>query len=78
MSVLRVSLRKTVDDSYDIEIGYELIPRLADYLSQEPFATTRLAVITDTDCARLFGDRMLRDMASRGLTAEQFVFLRAR
>ena len=50
MSVFNVELKKVVDDSYDIEIGYNLMDKLVEDMEAGLFGTLhKFAVITDTN-----------------------------
>ena len=57
MSVFNVELKKVVDDSYDIEIGYNLKDQLVDDLETGLLGSTKkLAVITDSNVRDLYAD----------------------
>ena len=50
MSVFNVELKKVVDDSYDIEIGYNLMDKLVQDLESGLLGNIKkLALITDTN-----------------------------
>lgn len=69
-----VSLKRVVDDSYDIEIGYGLYSRLAEDLKAGLVGSRkRLAVITDDTVEKLYAAQMLEKLAEAGFKAELFV-----
>ncbi len=75
MSVFNVELKKTVDDSYDIEIGFDLEKRLAEDLKNGLLGGVKnLAVITDSVVRPLYGDRIRKLLEAAGYRAELFCF----
>ncbi len=69
-----VTLKRVVDDSYDIEIGYELYGTLARDLSQGLAGSRkRLAVITDDRVEKLYAAKVLESLREAGLNADMFV-----
>lgn len=69
-----VKLKRVVDDSYDIEIGYGLYSRLAEDLKAGLVGSRkRLAVITDDTVEKLYAAQMLEKLAEAGFKAELFV-----
>lgn len=75
MSTFQVELKKVVDDSYDIEIGFGLEQRLIeDIQSGLAGKITRFAVITDSIVKDLFGQRILEMLREAGYQADLFVF----
>lgn len=70
----RCTLKKVVDDSYDIEIGRGLQQRLADDLaSGELFRVKKLAVVTDSIVEGLYGAEICSLLNARGFDARLFV-----
>lgn len=75
MSVFNVELKKVVDDSYEIEIGYDLMNQLVEDLEKGLVGKIhRFAVITDSNVRDLYArpicDRLLR----AGFGVDLFVF----
>lgn len=75
MSEFRVSLKKETDDSYDIEIGQNLVGKMAEDLKKglAPKAS-RYAVITDETVKPLYGEKIMEALDEAGLKAELFSF----
>lgn len=75
MSTFGVSLKKVVDDSYDIEIGYDLQKSLIDDLKAGLVGNIRkLAVITDSTVKDLYGDNICDMLVEAGFQAQLFSF----
>lgn len=75
MQNFRVELKKVVDDSYDVQIGRDLIPELVrDMKNGLAGAVRKFAVITDTNVEGLYGKPVLEALREAGLQAELFVF----
>lgn len=75
MSTFNVELKKVVDDSYDIEIGYELENQLiADLQNGLVGKTKKFAVVTDSHVKELYADRIVQLLEAAGYQADLFVF----
>lgn len=75
MSTFQVELKRVVDDSYPIEIGFNLLSRLIDDIKSGIFGgTRRFAVITDSNVLPLYGGAVAESLRSAGLSAEIFSF----
>lgn len=75
MSLFRVELRKVVDDSYDIEVGFQLEEKLVRDIQDGVVANIRkFAVITDSNVKELHADRILTLLQEAGYQADMFVF----
>ncbi len=75
MSSFRVELKKTVDDSYDVQIGQNLIPVLAEDIKNGLAGGVRkFAVITDSTVEPLYGTLVLTALREAGYAADLFVF----
>ncbi len=75
MSEFRVELKKVIDDSYNIEIGYDLIERLMNDIRDGLFGSKhRFVVITDTNVRDLYGERILNELKTIGYGVDMFVF----
>lgn len=73
MSEFQVNLEKKTDDSYSIEVGYGLWSKMAEEM-KTTLGQCRVAVITDTNVARIFGNRMMESLEKAGIQAELFSF----
>lgn len=75
MSVFNVELKKVVDDSYDIEIGFELQQKLMQDIKNGLVGNiTKFAVVTDSIVKDLYADNIYHLLKKAGYTAELFVF----
>ena len=55
MSIINLELKKVVDDSYDIQIGYDLMNQLVEDIEKGLVGTIRrFAVITDSNVRDLY------------------------
>lgn len=75
MSTFRVSLVKTVDDSYDISVGYGLRQQLIDDIKGGLLGGIhRFAVITDSEVEPLYAEPIYKDLVAAGYDADLFTF----
>lgn len=75
MGIFNVELKKVVDDSYDIEIGYELEERLITDLKNGLVGKIhKFAVVTDSIVKGLYADNILKLLQEAGYQADLFVF----
>lgn len=75
MSLFNVDLKRVVDDSYEIEIGYELINSLVDDLGTGLLGgAKKIAVITDSNVLPLYAKPIASKLAQAGFKVEMFVF----
>ena len=75
MGTFRVELKKVVDDSYDIEVGYHLEAQLAADLAAGLVGRARkLAVVTDDVVEELYAKKIAKLLQEAGFQAELFVF----
>lgn len=75
MSVFHVGLKKVVDDSYDIEIGFGLEEKLVrDVRNGLLGKRKKLAVITDSNVKDLYAEKLQAMLREAGYSAELFVF----
>lgn len=75
MSTFNVELKKVVDDSYDIEIGFELMEKLIRDLNNGLVGKIRkFAVITDSIVKDLYADKIHALLLEEGYQADLFVF----
>ena len=69
----RCTLKRVVDDSYDIEIGRSLRQRLIDDLKSGLAGTVkRFALVTDSTVAPLYAEDILSMLRENGFAAEMF------
>lgn len=74
MMNFNVSLKRIVDDSYDIEIGYSLCGRLVSDLQAGLVGNRkRLAVITDDTVEKLYAGEIMQKIADAGFAPVLFV-----
>lgn len=75
MAIFNVELKKVVDDSYEIEIGFELEDKLISDLKNGLVGNiTRFAVITDSVVKDLYAEKILTKLTESGYNADLFVF----
>ncbi len=75
MSVFNVELKKVIDDSYEIEIGFCLEDKLiADIQNGLVGNITKFAVITDSVVKDLYANEVLNKLINAGYNADLFVF----
>ncbi len=75
MSVLNLELVKTVDDSYQIEIGFSLEEKLLSDIKDGLLGKIKkFALITDSNVKGLYGDRINEMLNKAGFEAKLFVF----
>lgn len=75
MSVFNVELKKVVDDSYDIEIGYGLSDKLVEDLETGLVGKVRkFAVITDSNVSDLYARPISEKLLRAGFEVDMFVF----
>lgn len=75
MSTFQVELKKVVDDSYEIEIGFGLMDKLiADLKAGLVGKIHRFAIVTDSIVKELYADALLEKMRAAGFDADLFFF----
>lgn len=75
MHTFHVSLKKVVDDSYEIETGYELEQKLVDDMKNGlPITVSNVAIITDHNVKSLHAEKILSLLKQAGFHADLFVF----
>lgn len=75
MSSFRVELKKTVDDSYDVQIGRNLIPDLVkDIQNGLTRGIKKFAIITDSEVEERYAKPILGELVKAGYTGDVFVF----
>ena len=75
MSVFNVELKKVEDDSYEIEIGYDLKEQLVSDLETGLLGNIKkFAVITDTNVLDLYAKPISEKLMNAGFKVDLFVF----
>lgn len=75
MSIFDVSLKKVVDDSYEIEIGYELEKKLVDDIQQGLVGkNSKFVIVTDTNVKSLYADKIYSLLIENGYQSDIIVF----
>ncbi len=75
MQNFRVELKKVVDDSYDVQIGRNLIPELVrDMKNGLAGGKSKFAVVTDSNVEKYYAIPILNELKKAGWKAELFVF----
>lgn len=75
MSVFNVELKKVVDDSYEIEIGYNLTGKLVEDIERGMIGKIRkFAVITDSNVSELYARPICEKLLRAGFEVDMFVF----
>lgn len=74
MSVFNVELKKVVDDSYEIEVGFKLVDKLVEDLKNGLVGKIKkFAVVTDSNVRQLYADEIIGKIIEAGYTADIFV-----
>lgn len=75
MSILNVELKKVVDDSYEIEIGFGLEDKLVSDLKGGLVGKIhKFAVVTDSIVKDLYAEKIVGKLKENGYQADLFVF----
>lgn len=75
MGTFQVELKKVVDDSYEIEVGFALEDKLiADLQDGLAGRIHKFAVVTDSNVKDLYGQPILHRLQDAGYQADLFVF----
>ena len=75
MSTFHVELKKTVDDSYEIEVGRSLAEKLARDLEHGlAGGCRRFALITDSNVEQLYAEPIRGRLLNAGFEGEIFAF----
>ena len=70
---VEVRLKREIDDSYDIRIGENLFPEVADYLKQFQLGS-RCAIVTDSNVRRFHAGDLETALKQQGLKTDVFSF----
>lgn len=75
MSIYNVELKKVVDDSYDIEIGFELMEKLIQDLKDGLVGNiSKFVIITDSNVDLLYATAIYEKLIDSGYKADKIVF----
>lgn len=75
MSTFNVELKKVVDDSYDIEVGFQLEKKLVSDIKNGLVGNIKkFAVVTDTNVEPLYALPISKMLESEGYTVSTFTF----
>lgn len=75
MSTYNVNLKKIVDDSYEIEIGFHLMDKLIEDLKNDLLkGISKFAVITDSNVKNLYAETIVKKLMEAGYQTDIFVF----
>lgn len=75
MGNFHVELKKVVDDSYDVEIGHNLINKLVEDINNGLIkGTNKYAIITDSNVKELYADKIYKGLTDSGCKCDLFVF----
>ncbi len=75
MSSFHVELKKVVDDSYDVQIGRNLIPDLISDIENGLIGKVKkIALITDSTVESLYGEPIKKALDTAGYFCDLFVF----
>ena len=68
MATFQVELKRVVDDSYPIEIGFDLMDQLVEDMKNGLLGgRKKLAVITDSEVEKLYAEPIARKLEDNGL-----------
>ena len=75
MSTFNVELKKVVDDSYDIEVGFDLSDKLVGDIKNGLVGNIKkFAVVTDSIVKELYAEPIAKKLADCGYTVNVFTF----
>lgn len=75
MKSIGVEIKKVVDESYSIDIGYDLMDKLIDDLKKGMILKVhKYAIITDDKVKALYGDFLLDKLLNEGFNVQIFSF----
>ena len=69
----RISLKRVVDDSYDLVFGTNLFPQIAQDLKKSPIGS-KYAIITDSNVGPLYAEALEEALRTEGIPAHTFSF----
>ena len=76
MATFQVELKRVVDDSYPIEIGFDLMDHLVEDMKNGLLGgKQKLAVITDSEVEKRYAEPIAQKLEEAGFTVNIFHFL---
>ena len=72
-NIMRVSLKRTIDDSYDLVFGFNLFPQIAQDLAASPIGS-KYAIITDSNVRPIYAGVLEAALREAELPSETFSF----
>jgi len=70
---MRISLKREIDESYDLVFGKNLFAQIAMDLKKNPLGE-KYAIITDSNVRQLYSDNLEKMLTCEGLTSSTFSF----
>lgn len=71
MQTINVKIEKVINNSYEIEIGYDMFEKLVDDIKHKIVPNVyRYAIITDSNVAALYGYRLFELMKKKGFNVD--------
>ena len=75
MATFQVELKRVVDDSYPIEIGFDLMDHLVEDMKNGLLGgKQKLAVITDSEVEKRYAEPIAQKLEAAGFTVNIFTF----
>ncbi|MDD4615990.1 MAG: 3-dehydroquinate synthase [Alphaproteobacteria bacterium] len=75
MQTQRIEIKRVVDESYDIGIGWGLVPQLIDDIKARKFgAASRYVLITDSNVSDFYAKPIQAKLVEAGIKADLLVF----
>lgn len=74
MQTINVKIEKVINNSYEIEIGYDMFEKLVDDIKHKIVPDVyRYAIITDSNVAALYGYRLFELMKKQGFNVDIYI-----
>lgn len=74
MQTINVKIEKVINNSYEIEIGYDMFEKLVDDIKHKIVPNVyRYAIITDSNVAALYGYRLFELMKKQGFNVDIYI-----
>ncbi len=73
MHTIRINLKRSIDDSYDILIGNKITDLMIRELKETPFGN-KYAIITDDNVKKHYGDELLKKIRKAGIDCSLISF----
>ncbi|TKJ17908.1 3-dehydroquinate synthase [Candidatus Woesearchaeota archaeon B3_Woes] len=72
-NVMRINLKREIDESYNLVFGNELFPQIASDLKDKPIGS-RYAIVTDSNVRELYEESLEDALRSEGIETQIFSF----